>query len=301
MIKIECLGEIECDVFDLQTKKTNNFFANNVLVHNSAYLTLENVVVKAFGNKTIPVDKIIDFLNHFCEEGLQKEIDKSFDRLFQYTNGFLPRLQMKRETLADRGIWVAKKRYVVNAIDIEGVRYQTPQVKATGLDVVKSSTPNFVKEYLKEALRILLQENEKSLQNFVSNFKTIFVKSHVNDIAFPKSVNGLDKYSSPITIYGKGCPINVRAALLYNYYVKKYKLKNKYELIEEKEKIKYVYLKLPNLIGEDVIGYIDELPTEFNLHQYIDFETQFDKIFKKPIEDIAACIGWTLEKKNSLF
>lgn len=266
----------------------------------SAYLTLENVVVKAFNGKEVPVTKVIEFLNHFCEDGLQKQIDKSFHRLFEYTNGYLPRLQMKRETLADRGIWVAKKRYVLNAIDIEGVRYETPQVKATGLDVVRSSTPNFVKEYLQEALRIILQEDEKTLQNFIAKFKTIFVKSNVNDIAFPKSVNELDKYATS-TIYGKSCPINVRAALLYNHYIKKMNLRSKYPLIDNKEKIKYVYLKLPNLIGEDVIGYIDELPQEFNLHQYIDFDTQFDKIFKKPIQDIAACIGWNLEKKNSLF
>jgi DNA polymerase elongation subunit (family B) len=267
----------------------------------SVYLNLEQVVLKTLVGKELPVQKVIDFLDAFCEQGLQKKIEQSFKNLYDYTNGFLPRMEMKRETLADRGIWVAKKRYVVNAIDVEGVRYQEPEVKATGLDVVKSSTPSFVKEYLYEALRILLQEDQKCLQDFVKNFKKIYNDAEVNDIAFPKTVNGLDKYSDSKTIYAKSCPINTRASLLYNHYIKKLDLSAKYQKIEEKEKIRYVYLKTPNTIGEDVIGFIDQLPIEFNLHKYIDYDTQFDKMFRKPIEDIANCIGWSLENKKSLF
>lgn len=281
--------------------KTENYDYVVASDTDSAYLRLEKVVIKAFNGREVPVQKIIDFLDSFCEEGLQKEIDRSFQSLFEYTNGYLPRLHMKRETLADSGIWVAKKRYVVNAIDVEGLRYEKPKVKATGLEVVKSSTPPFVKEYLYEALRIMLQENEKSLQSFFIKVKDIYHKATVDDISFPMTVNGLEKYSDSEKIYSKGCPINARAALLYNHYVKKYKLTKKYPIISGKEKIRYVYLKTPNIIGEDVIGYLENLPVEFGLDKYIDFDTQFDKMFRKPIEDIAKCIGWSLEKKNSLF
>lgn len=283
----------------LKTDDVDRIIASDT---DSAYITLNDVVRKLLQQKpNLDRNSVVDFVNNFCEEGLQKCIDKSFKNLYRYTNGFLPRLEMKRETISDRGIWTAKKHYVVNALDVEGVRYSNPEVKATGLEVVKGSTPALVKTYLKEALRILLQENEASLQKFIKEIKKEFMKASIYDISFPRGVNGMKKYANRDTIYAKSTPMHTRACLLHNHLVKKLNLEKKYKLIEDKEKIRYVYLKEPNHIGENVIGYTDKLPPEFGLDKYVDYERQFDKIFLKPIEDIATVVGWSLEKKNSLF
>jgi DNA polymerase elongation subunit (family B) len=267
----------------------------------SAYITLNEVVNKTFDNQIIDQEKIVEFIDVFCVEGLQKVINNSFNSLYEYTNGFLPRLEMKRECIANTGIWIAKKRYVISALDVEGIRYSAPVIKATGLDVVKSSTPAFIKIYLNEALKILLQGKESDLQKHMKAVKNIFFDADIDNISFPKSVSGVKKYSNRQTIYTKSTPINSRAAILYNYLITKHGLQSKYEPITEGEKIKYVYLKEPNPIGENVIGYIDKLPDEFGLLKYVDYDLQFNKIFKKPIEDIATIIGWSLEKKSTLF
>jgi DNA polymerase elongation subunit (family B) len=264
----------------------------------SCYITLEPLVAKFYSD--MDRDRLIDVLNKICEEKITEAINKSCDGLANYTNAFQKKIIFKREAIAERGIWVAKKRYALNVYDNEGVRYKEPKLKVMGLEIVKSSTPAPVRESLREAMKIILSGNESKLQQFVSTTKTSFNKLLPEDIAFPRSVNGLDKYSDSANIYSKGTPMHVRGALLYNYRLNKDKLTQKYEAIQEGEKIKFLYLTEPNTMRENCISFIGKLPEEFDIHKYVDYNTMFQKTFLDPVNQIVSGLGWSAEPKASL-
>jgi DNA polymerase elongation subunit (family B) len=208
---------------------------------------------------------------------------------------------MKREALADKGIWTAKKHYVLNVYNNEGVAYKTPQVKVMGLDMIKSSTPSACRIKLKEALNVILTGTEKDMIEFIDKFRGEFKTLPVADIAFPRGVNGIKDYTVKETgSYGKGTPIHVRGSILYNNQVKKYKLQKKYPVIMEGEKIKFIYLKEPNTIQSNIISFHQMLPVEFDLDKYIDYDTQFTKSFLEPLKTLLDSVGWKSEKTNSL-
>jgi hypothetical protein len=210
------------------------------------------------------------------------------------------KMSMKRESIADRGIWTAKKRYILHVHDSEGVRYAEPKLKVMGIEAVRSSTPGSCRSKIKEALKIIMTKEEKDLIDFVAKFKEEFSKMSPDQIAFPRSINGLPKYKDRSNIYKKGSPIQVRGSLLYNYYLNKLNLHNSYREIYEGEKVKFLYLKEPNVIHDDVISFPSELPKEFNLHDSIDYAKQFQKTFIEPLSLILEVINWNWEKKVSL-
>jgi DNA polymerase elongation subunit (family B) len=207
---------------------------------------------------------------------------------------------MKREAIADRGIWTAKKRYILNVHDSEGVRYSEPKLKIMGIEAVRSSTPGSCRSKIKEALKIIMKDNETTLIQFIEKFKKEFFDMPVEDIAFPRSVNNLLEYSNSLTIYRKGTPIHVRGSLLFNHLLEKNKLTQKYTKINEGEKIKFVYLKMPNPIRENVIAFSNILPEEFGLHEYIDYSMQFEKTFTDPLSKILDVINWNYERRSNL-
>ena len=207
---------------------------------------------------------------------------------------------MKRENIANKGIWTAKKRYILNVWDSEGVRYEKPKLKMMGIEAVKSSTPAACRTSIKDCLTVIMNEDEEAAQKFISDFKDEFSSLPVEDISFPRGCNNLNKWSHPATIYSKGTPIHVRGALLYNFHNKKNKLTHKYPLIQDGEKIKFVYLKTPNKIGENVISYLGTFPKEFGLDKQVDYDLQFSKSFLEPIKVIMDVIGWQPEKVASL-
>ena len=207
---------------------------------------------------------------------------------------------MKRENIANKGIWTAKKRYILNVWDSEGVRYTQPKLKVMGIECVKSSTPAACRNSIRDCLTVIMNEDEEAAQEFVSNFKTHFEELPIEDISFPRGCNNLNKWSNPSSVYSKGTPIHVRGALLYNHYNKKSKLTHKYPLIQDGEKIKFVYLKTPNKIGENVISYLNTFPKELGLDKHVDYELQFNKSFLDPIKVIMDVIGWQPEKVASL-
>lgn len=265
----------------------------------SCYITLEKLVEKFFKNKT--KEQTIDIINKTCEEQLVKVINKACKHLADYTNAFDPsKVYFKREAIADRGIWVAKKRYALNVYDNEGVRYKEPKLKVMGLEIVRSSTPEAVRKALKEAVTIALTKDENSLQSYVEEVEKMFRKLPVEEMSFPRSVNGMFKYSSKTTIYVKGTPIHVRGALLYNDLLRKHNLSKKYETIKEGDKIKFVYLREPNQIREDCIAYTSALPKEFNLHSLVNYDLMFEKTFLDPISTILNCIGWKAKPAATL-
>ena len=266
----------------------------------SIYLNLGPFVHEVFKGREKSDESIVGFLDKVCQVEFEKYIGNSYEALASYVNAYDQKMFMKRENIANRGIWTAKKRYILNVFDSEGVRYKTPKLKINGIEAVKSSTPAPCRTAIKDALKVIMNGTEDELQKFIADFRDKFEAMPVEDIAFPRGCNNVAKNSSPATIYGKGCPMHVRGALLYNFYIKKRKLAHKYPIIQEGEKIKYVMLRTPNKINENVISFFQTLPTEFGLDKSIDYDLQFKKSFLDPLTVILDTIGWKPEKVNTL-
>jgi DNA polymerase elongation subunit (family B) len=264
----------------------------------SCYITLDPLVQKFLKGKS--KEKIIEALDKICEEKIVKVINAACKDLFVYTNGFEEKIFFKREAIADRGIWVAKKRYALNVYDNEGVRYVEPKLKVMGLEIVRSSTPEPIRNALKEAVKIALTKTESELQDYIAELEINFQKLPPEEIAFPRGVNGLERYSDNSSIYRSATPMHVRGSLLYNHYIQKNNLNKKYELIQEGEKIKFLYLAEPNPIGENCIAFISKMPQELELTSFIDYNTMFEKAFIEPLTTILKGVGWSARPKASL-
>jgi DNA polymerase elongation subunit (family B) len=267
----------------------------------SIYLRLNELVQKVYGNDTIGEQKVIEFMDRVCQQKIQPFIDKSYAELAEYVHAYAQKMRMKREALADKGIWTAKKRYIMHVYNNEGVQYNEPQMKVMGLEMIKSSTPAPVREKMKEALQIMMKGKEGDIHTFIDNFRREFKSLPPEEVSFPRGINGLSEYSNKTTIYSKGTPIHVKGALLYNNYLEEKGLTKKYPRIQEGEKIKFAYLKKPNPFKDSVISFPGRLPIEFNLNSYIDYEMQFQKTFLDPIKVVLDCMNWTTEKTVSLF
>ena len=266
----------------------------------SIYLNMGPLVTQFFGNKSGDKNAIVTILDKICQDKLEPFIEKSYQELADYVSAYDQKMQMKRENIADRGIWTAKKRYILNVWDSEGVRYEDPKLKVMGIESVKSSTPAPCRKMLKDAFHILMTGTEDDMISFIDKCRDEFKSLSPESIAFPRSVSDVDKYKSHTSIYSKGTPIHCRGALLFNYYVKKNKLDHKYSLINNGEKIKFIYLKKPNPIHENVISFIQDFPHEFGLDKYIDRDLQFEKSFLEPLKTILDSIGWNVEKTVNL-
>jgi len=266
----------------------------------SIYLNMGHFVDAVFKGREKTTEGIVNFLDKVCEVELEKYISSSYEALATYVNAYEQKMFMKRETIAERGIWTAKKRYILNAWDIEGVRFAEPKLKIMGLEAVKSSTPAPCRKLIKDALKVIMTKTEDDVIEFIENARSNFNKLPPEEIAFPRSVSNVTKYENKNSIYSKGTPIHVRGSLLFNYYVKKNQLDNKYNMINNGEKIKFVYLKKPNLIHENVISFINQFPNELGLQKYVDYDLQFTKSFVEPVKAILDSIGWSVEKTATL-
>ncbi|AFD03016.1 gp43 DNA polymerase [Synechococcus phage metaG-MbCM1] len=266
----------------------------------SIYLNLGPLVQGVFKGGETDVKRVVTFLNKVCEVEFEKYISDSYQTLATYVNAYEQKMIMKRENIAEKGLWTAKKRYILNVWDSEGVRYEAPKLKIMGLEAVKSSTPMACREAIRKCFTIIMNEGEAEAQKFIKDFKTEFCSLPVEDISFPRGCNGINKWANPTTIYSKGTPIHVRGALLYNFYNKKNKLTHKYPLIQDGEKVKFVYMKTPNKINENVISYLNTFPKEFGLNNHVDYDLQFSKSFLEPVKVILDTIGWKHEKVASL-
>jgi DNA polymerase elongation subunit (family B) len=266
----------------------------------SIYLRLAGLVGKVYGDRLVDTNNIITFMDKVCNDKIQPFIDVSYQELADYVKAYSQKMQMKREALSDKGIWTAKKRYILNIYNNEGVQYKEPQMKVMGLEMIKSSTPSSIREKMKEAISIMMKGTEQDIHDFIKNFREEFKKLPAEEISFPRGLNGLAKYSDAATLYKLGTPIHVKGAILYNHYLKQKNLTKKYPLIQEGEKIKFTYLKMPNPFKDTVISYPTRLPKEFDLQEYIDYDMQFDKAFLEPIKVILDCMKWSTEKVSTL-
>ena len=281
----------------LETKNVDYVIASDT---DSIYLRLGGVVDKFITNKSTDTDKIIRFMDRICEDKIQPYIDRSYGELAEYVKAFSQKMQMKREGLANKGLWTAKKRYILNIYNNEGVQYNEPQMKVMGLEMIKSSTPSAIRDKMKESIKIMMNGSEQDIQDFIAKFRKDFNNLPPEEISFPRGMNGLATYSDAMTLYKKGTPIHVKGAILYNHNLKQLDLTKKYPLIQEGEKIKFTYLKMPNPFKDTVISYPSRLPTEFGLDKYVDYDLQFNKAFLEPIKVILDCMKWSVEKTNNL-
>jgi len=264
----------------------------------SIYLNLGPLVSSTIKTqKEIP--EIISFMDKICETKIQPYIDKSYSELAEYVHAYDQKMIMKREALANKGIWTAKKRYILNVYNNEGIQYFEPHMKVMGLEMIKSSTPSAVRDKMRELIKLMMTGTQEDIQTFIATFKEEFRSLPVEDISFPRGVNGLKQYTDSATLYKKGTPIHVKGALLYNNYLREKNLTTKYPLIQEGEKLKFAWLKMPNPIKDTVISFPNRLPKEFDIQEYIDYDTQFEKSFIEPIRVILDCLGWETEKSGN--
>ncbi len=266
----------------------------------SIYLHLGPLVDVIYKDKEKDSESIVSFIDTICEKTLEPFIDQSYKELAEYVNAYDQKMFMKRENIADRGIWTAKKRYILNVWNSEGVQYHEPKLKMMGIEAVKSSTPAPCREMIKDALKLMMNGTEDDVIQFIENSRKEFRRLPPEEIAFPRSVSDVNKYKSSNMIYIKGTPIHVRGALLFNYYIKKHNLTNKYSLIGNGEKIKFCYLKKPNKLHENVISFIQDFPKELGIDKYVDHDLQFDKSFLEPLRIILDSIGWKVERTANL-
>jgi len=264
----------------------------------SIYVNLGPLVKQTCDGKSN--DEIADFLGKVCDKKLEPFLEKVFDSLSNYSNAFRNAMVMKREVIANKGIWVAKKRYMLNVLDEEGIRLANPKLKLMGIEAVKSSTPQVCRGKIKEAITVIMSKKETDLHKLIADFRKDFLTMKAEDIAFPRSCNNLKKYRDSANIFIKGTPIHVKGALIYNHKIEEMNLQNKYPLIQEGDKIKFIKLKQANPFKFDVISYISTLPKEFKLQPYIDYDVMFDKTFLDPMKFILDAVGWKSEPQASL-
>ena len=266
----------------------------------SIYLNMGPLVERVYSGREKTTESIVSFLDKVCQVELEKYIEGCYQELAEYVNAYDQKMQMKRENIAERGIWTAKKRYILNVWDSEGVRYEEPKLKMMGIEAVKSSTPAPCRKMIKDGLKLMMSGTEEQVIDFIDKCRDEFKKLPPEQIAFPRTASDVRKYYSSSTIYASKTPIHIRGALLFNHYIKEKKLTNKYSLIGNGEKIKFIYLKKPNIIQENIISFIQEFPKELGLDKYIDYELQFEKSFVEPLKSILDSIGWNVEKTVNL-
>jgi DNA polymerase elongation subunit (family B) len=280
----------------LKTKNIDYVIASDT---DSIYLRLGELVKKFIPDSSDKL-KTIRMLDKFCNDKIQPFIDASYQELADYVNAYSQKMVMKREALADKAIWTAKKRYLINVYNNEGVEYKKPKLKIMGLEAIKSSTPTACRDKIKEAYEVILSKDQNYLIDFIEKFRLEFKSLPVADIAFPRGVNGLDKYSDSKSIYGLKTPVHVKGSLIFNHHIVQKGLVKQYQQIKEGEKIKFIYLKEPNPLQSTVISFLSSIPKEFELEQYLDYNTMYEKSFLEPLKIVLDSINWKVEKNNSL-
>ena len=269
----------------------------------SVYIRIGNLVQKTCTGKS--TEQIVDYLDRACEKIIEPFIEKQYEELSRMMNAYSNEMYMKREVISSTGVWTAKKRYMLNVHDSEGVRYSEPKLKIMGIETSRSSTPHVVRQRLKDMIKIIMNGTENDLIESVSEFRNEFYSLSPEEVAFPRGVSNMNKYKDNAMIYTKGTPIAVKGALIYNHYINEMKLTRKYRKIIEGDKIKFIYLKTPNpfagAFGKDhVLSFPNGIPKEFGLTDYINYDKQFQTSFLDPLTTILNAVGWEYEKKASL-
>lgn len=266
----------------------------------SIYVNMAPLIQKVFGTLDIDRETGETFLDKVCKEKIEKAITSGYEELAEYMGAYRNAMSMKREKITDKSLFVAKKRYILNVLNSEGVHYAKPKISVTGIESVRSSTPEICREKMAEAFKVIMSSTEAETQKFIEDFRQVFYSLPVEDIAKISGTDDIEKYRDKNTLYKKGCPIHIRGCILYNNFLEKRKVEKKYESIQSGDKIKFVYLKVPNPLHENVVSFTNVLPKEFDLDGYIDYEIQFEKVFLNPLETILEAVGWSARKIDTL-
>jgi len=291
--EIECLGEQEEWVYDIEVEDCHNFFGNDILIHNSIFYTLDFVADKL---KEKNPEKIVDYIDAFTEKYIDPEIMRIYEDLAKYTNANENKMRMTREKIIEKFLITGKKHYAYMLWDNEGVRYHEPKMKVTGIEIVRSSTPNIVKPFLKEAIKKLMYDAHE-VQEYCQEVKVKFMKLEPEDIAFPRGVSNVEKYIDKAKMFKKGTPIAVRAAIIYNNYIQKHGLD--YYPISDGEKIKFIYTVVPNnFFHSNVFGFIKKIPNREEVIKYINYPLQYEKTFFTVIRTLAERAGINIDIKQ---
>lgn len=281
----------------------NDEFHDYVIAIDTDSIVVEmgDIVEQVFGER-FPEDKqkVTDFLDKLASEKVEPFMSDAYQKLANVTNAKENAMEMERENIADRAVWSARKRYIMNLFDAEGVRYEVPEQKIMGMDAIRSNIPEPCRNKLKECYRIILQGNENDLIEAVADFKEKWFEFPIEEIAFNSSINGLSKYHDPEEVYIKGAPNHVKGALNFNNFIKQNGMDSKYPKIQEGEKIKFVYMKKPNPIFDTVLAFPGFFPYDGDVEHYVDRELMWEKAFVKPLVNILEAIDWDYERQASL-
>ena len=292
-IKVKSLGNRKETVYDIEVKNNHNFFANDILVHNSVYISIKNIVNKKCPNGTR--DEKLEFCDNFAKHVIERILREKFEAMKDYMNCYSGNMRMTREVIANKAIWCKKKRYAMSVLDNEGYRYQTPNIKISGLEIIKSNTPKFCAKELKEIVGDILKEvPEQQVVDRIDKFEDLYKQTHISEISQNTSVNYIEKYLDN-GYHTKGAQAHIRAAINYNRYIKENDLD--FEEIYEGDKIKIVPLIEPNPVGDNYIGFINQFPEE--LTEFIDYKESFKKTFTTPLEKVTTVINWDLKPQSS--
>jgi len=274
----------------LETKDVDYVIASDT---DSVYITFDELVSKVYPEGT-DTNTIVNFLDKAAKEKLEPHINNAYQALAKVTNAYENKMVMGREAIADKGIWTAKKRYILNLYDMEGVRFKEPKLKIMGLESVKSSTPAPCREKLKEAIRIIMGGDEEMLNTFIQDFREEFMTLPPEDIAYPRSCNGLKKFRGTDRLFALGAPKHVKGAILYNHLVDENKLGNKYVSIQEGDKVKFVNLK-DNIYQASAFSFMTKIPPELEILPMVDYTSQYEDSFLAPLRVITDKMNWILK------
>jgi len=265
----------------------------------SIYVDMAPIVESAFGKINVERHKAEEFLDKVCRTKIEKVIADGYEELAEKMGAYRNAMLMKREKITDKSVFVAKKRYVMSALNNEGVHYEVPKISVTGLESVRSSTPQVCRDKMQKAFKVIMSDGETAIQEFIEDFRSEFRNLPAEEVAKTSGTDNIEKYMTNGT-YKKGCPMHVRGCILFNKYLQDLKLDKRYQKVQSGDKVKFVYLKLPNPVKENIISFPGVLPKELSLDKYIDYDKQFDKVFLKPIESILGAVGWSSEKVNTI-
>lgn len=243
--------------------------------------------------------KFINLVNTVNDKVIQPFLEQKFLEFSKKHNIKLNYFNLKREVIAIGAVFIQKKKYALYVIDEEGFTLSAPKMKVKGMEIVRSSTPGFCREKIKEVMKeIFINFNKDKLVSKIKKIKEEFKNAPIEDISFPRGISGMLKYvkNGQIT---SGTPIQIRASHNYNQVLEKFNLSNKYEKIYDGDKIKFIYLKENNPIHENILAFKENFPIESGLGKYIDVDLQFEKSFLAPLEGITDAIQWKIDLDNS--